>query len=1160
MRKLRTRNLVITQLILFVIAGLTFFEADAQSCGPDIDPGNMIVNGGFESGDELPSEISNHLFLPDNHNHPNSQVQDCMNAGGMCSFSGSYDIVQNVDEFNSFVPAGEDDLVVKDGDFMLLVDAIPVTNGAIDFYAIDIPVKPNCTYLFSSWFAPLGSTSVNVDTAGFVSDISFRLEYPGGPFTFPDIFDAMVPDNTIPGNYQNNWEQYVGIPFTVPDGVNSVRLIMTFIQPAVNAAAVGNDWAIDDIRFDLTCDNCPAPEPQLEPIDTCLSVISSGIDLYSNVSNSSGDITYTWYQDGANMNQNSNSINVTQPGTYYVCIDSAGCHNNTQVDVTGIDDPSGTLTPTQPTCPGENGDLSLNLNGGVDPATFSYVWSHDPMVTSQNLTDIPGGTYTVTFTDANGCSGDATETIDPIDPFDFSIDPTQPSCGATDGVIAINGFNGGTPNYTYNLTNTSGFDETNATGSFTDLASGTYTMTVTDAGLCDTVFDVTLNSSDGPEITTVNIDPTACRGNNGSITVQVTGGTPDYSFNVTNTIGFDETNATGVFDNLAAGTYDIRVLDDNNCPVDTSVTVDDSPGPEITDTNNTNPNCGRSGAIEVIASGGTTPLQYSINDTNSFVNSNNFTGLTAGTYWLWVRDDNGCKDSIEVTLTSPDVPVITQLDSIHPKCAGNDGEIAITISGGVTPITIRFQGDDFTGNNATFQDLSDGIYPIQVEDNNGCIIDTSVSLAFEPVPVLDTISTIPPTCGENNGEIRISVTNGTPTYNFLVNNADSLSDDTYTGLGAGLYNIIVTDINGCKDTMDVTLNDSPGPSLSFTSIDPNCDGFGGEINMTATGGTAPINYSVTHNDGTVQQNQTGNFNNVLEGDYSLLIRDGNGCTASTTATLTDLGGPIVIQEPLPVDATGCGLNNGSVSLIVQPSPGVNNTIQYSYDFGPWTTSNSEDNLAAGTHTIRFSYDDGTCLDNRIFPIDEDEPGTFQPIPTNPECDSTPAAISISLSPGFHSIRFAHENGSQYLFDTILPEPGLFRIEDVLSGTFGNFIITPENNCTMEFGDIFVDYLDCPPPIIIPNVFTPNGDNINELFIISGLDYYKDATLKIVNRWGNTVFKMKGDNFRYWDGNNDRSSPLPIGTYYFTLDLNYGKEFEFKDVIPERYSGDVTVLR
>ncbi|MBL7774576.1 MAG: carboxypeptidase regulatory-like domain-containing protein, partial [Saprospiraceae bacterium] len=445
------------------------------------------------------------------------------------------------------------------------------------------------------------------------------------------------------------------------------------------------------------------------------------------------------------------------------------------------------------------------------------------------------------------------------------------------------------------------------------LVSGENNMTI-DAGFYS---DLLLNK--------LVVNVSCFNGNNGSIDLTVTGGTAPYTY-------LWSTGATtqDVF-NLTVGTYTVTVTDANGFTASTSATVTQPPAISLsTVVTNVLCNGASTGSINLTVSGGT--------PTYAFNWSNGFTGedpgsLPAGTYTVTVTDANGCTKTTSATITQP--PAISLTVSItNVLCnSASTGALNLTVSGGTPAYTYNWSnghtGEDPTG-------LAAGTYTVTVTDANGCTKTTSATITQPPALSLGTAVTNVLCNGASTGSINLTVTGGTPTFTYLWSNGATTED--VNDLAAGIYTVTVTDANGCTKTTSATVTQPPVIALSTVVNNVLCNGANtGIINLTATGGTGAKTFLWSN--GQTTEDITG----LPAGVYTVTVTDVNGCTKTTSATVTQ---PLAMTLSTVVTNVLCnGASTGAIDLSV-----VGGTPGYTYSWSNSMTTQDISNLAAGTYT------------------------------------------------------------------------------------------------------------------------------------------------------------------------------------------------------------------
>lgn len=299
-----------------------------------------------------------------------------------------------------------------------------------------------------------------------------------------------------------------------------------------------------------------------------------------------------------------------------------------------------------------------------------------------------------------------------------------------------------------------------------------------------------------------------CFGNNtGSATVNVSGGISPVTYL------WNTGDTTATVSNLIAGTYTVTATDANGCQSIETFTLTQSPQLTVSVTSSANVSCNglSNGSATALATGGTGNSTYLWSSGGTGASE---TGLGAGTYTVTVTDSLNCTSLDSVTITQPDTLLLTVALQTSPSCFGDlNGAVTVATTGGTTPYTYNWSSG---GTSATETGLGAGSYGVIVTDSLGCS-DTLNIIVSQPNPLLiTTSSTNPTTCGGNNGSIDLTVTDGTPGYTYLWSNSNSTQD--LSGLNAGTYNCIVTDTNGCSDSVSILITDPVTPVVTLGSL------------------------------------------------------------------------------------------------------------------------------------------------------------------------------------------------------------------------------------------------------------------------------------------------------------------------------------------------------
>ena len=499
--------------------------------------------------------------------------------------------------------------------------------------------------------------------------------------------------------------------------------------------------------------------------------------------------------------------------------------------------------------------------------------------------------------------------------------------------------------------------------------------------------DVTIECAITLAATATN--PTCSGAATGAISFTATGSTAPYTY--TWTRGAATGSGTGTtISGLIAGTYNVSVTSANGCAKSFTQTLT-APPPLSINAVSTNTLCNgtATGAINVTASGGTTPVSY---NWGGGVTTQNRTALAIGTYNVTATDANGCTQTASATLTEPAATSVTTTPT-NVNCNGaTTGAITTTVSGGATPYTYNWGGGVTTQNRTA---LAAGTYSLTVTDANNCTKITATTVA-QPAAALSLSTTITHiSCGGGTGAINLTATGGTTPYTY--NWGGGITTEDRTTLAAGTYAVTVTDAKGCTATASATVLKTTGPILTTSITNILCVGGTGGIDLTATG-VSPFTYAWT--DGAATEDRTG----LAVGTYSVTVTDAQGCTASTSATITT---PSVILG-VSATMTNVNCNGGTTGAINITATG--GSTPYTYNWGGGITTEDRTALAAGTYSVTVTDANG-CTVTLSKTIAQPAALNLSTVLTQVSCTGgTDGAIDLTVTNGTSPYTYAWTGG------------------------------------------------------------------------------------------------------------------------------------------------------
>ena len=882
-----------------------------------------------------------------------------------------------------------------------------------------------------------------------ISDIPGSA-YQGNTFVFgwrDTDFDPVTPDIYSSGDDGT----YV---FVVVDANNCFALSnpITIIDNGAMTVSVTDD-------SEVSCNN---------NADASITIVPSG-----------GIGPFTYSIDGGTTTQTSASFVGLSAATYSIQVtDSSGC----LVDLNHtIDNPTPLVSEavqTQDYTCLQLGQISVGSVTATTGGSGNYQYSIDGSTWTATttdghvFTDLSNGTYTVRVRDANSTT--CSITLADIVIGALPIAPT-PSTSVTydcdgNGIITVLSSD---PNYFYSLD----AGTAQASNVFSNVSVGNHTITI-DYGLdCTIDTTVIINSGNAFSATFVNSTNPSCNGlTDGTITFEVNNyNTPvGFEYSVDGGTNYITSTTspvtTGAIYGDGSQTILVRKADETTCttPVTTTIT---EPTAVIADALiTTQITCTNGGAtITASALGGLPTYQYQLEDNSGgvitpFQTSTIFTNVAAGTYIVVARDNNSCEDSIDATLVvAPTNPVDFDLDASICYSGANDATIEVDVTDGNGNYTFSINGGPWvaptpaTATTYTFENLSSGIYSINVRDGSGC---EGTAQDAEIEPEITVSATAPPiTACATSTFITITTTGGDGSFQFAVMpDGDTPSMPDYDAsrvrevFAAGDYDIYLRDPSGgpnrCSAFTEITITQDDPIVITSTSDPVSCFGnTDGSIDIVVnSGGEGPFEFSI---DGGSTYEIGGSFVNLSAATYSVLVRDANNC--ETTPVDVVVGGPpeLIAEAVLTQDYTCLQLGQITIGSVT-PTTGGSGDFQYSINGSTWTPStplgHTYIDLLDGTYSIRVRDAGATSCVVTLADI------VITPLPVEPtigssiayNCDGT---ADITITP--------FDATYTYILDGVLPGQTGVGANIIADVALGNHTVTVDygRDCTVDIAVI-----------------------------------------------------------------------------------------------------------
>lgn len=777
----------------------------------------------------------------------------------------------------------------------------------------------------------------------------------------------------------------------------------------------------------------------------------------------------------------------------------------------------------------KDGAFKIVAQGGVAPYTFDNGFSQN---NTGDFSGLAPGNYTVTVTDNVLCSDSIKIEIVAAPKINLAINIVKPiDCAGTSSADIEAVASGGTGTLSFVWST----GQTGAT--LGGIFAGTYIVTVTDQNLCTAIDSIALKAPEKINLV-IQVDPVKCFGaSTGTITLNVTGGTPTYSYDWTGT-----GTVNGVKDQtkLGAGTYNVTVTDAAGCTI-TGMARITQPAQPLTATvtqQDTICQSGDNGILNASASGGTAP--YPKYEWDNGKTGTQITNLTDGTYRLIVSDLVGCKDTVDWTMITYSIPVfdITGVDpSCHDRSDGTAEITKITIDGishSTSEFTYKWNTNPVQTNPKAVNLSPDIAYTVEITGQKNCVYTKTITLNNPDALALTNINVTNVSCAQSkDGSISFDVTGGTNPYTYQWNPA---LPGGAVNLNAGSYDVTVTDSRGCTANSSFTITE-PSPILSNGTVTNSCFGAEtGSITLSPTGGQVPYSYlwSNGKTDATLADLGTDT--------YYVTVTDDNGCTQVDTFDVINIGEPLV-YDVVTENITCFGKKDGKISVSVTSG---SNPVNISLNGLTQVDSAKFTQLDAGSYTLIFTDKNGCRDTSDVYTITQQGSSFTVDLGGNQKID---IGDSIYLQPivtggtGPFTYQWLPQDTTLYSCGNC---PTTFLYPET-SGTY-SLVVTDLAGCSV-IGQISI-LLSNVLKVFVPNVFSPNEDNINDVLAVFAKSGIRLGTFRVFSRWGELVFEKEGitanDEKQGWDGT-FKGQPVNTGVYVWTLEV----------VLPD---GSSTILR
>lgn len=790
--------------------------------------------------------------------------------------------------------------------------------------------------------------------------------------------------------------------------------------------------------------------------------------------------------------------------------------------------------------PGYNVSWSGSVSG--NPVGIEIVNEGDSFTINQ----LSSGSLFVTVTDANGCIIKSTVAVASPPRIIGTAIAENPTCfGFVDGNVTIQAV-GGIGDFLYSINNGVLQPSNYFSGLSGSMSGIPYSVTISDATGCTEVIGFVLTQA--PQLLISSLVPAVLAGgynvsgcaDNGSVDLTAIGGTGALSF-----LWIPGSSTSEDISGLAPGTYSVLVTDENGCQVSSSVVLNAPPllsctTEVISNYNGQDISCAgfSDGAIEASLLGGVPPLTISWTNASSTTigTSASLFGLPQGQYVLVAEDINGCQLSDTINLIDPPplslaIAVSSSYNGADVSCfSASDGSIELQVTGG-TP-SFNFLWTNALGVQVSILEdpinVPAGSYAVTVQDLNGCLIDTAITVNQPTImsalaSVTSDYNGADVSCYESlDGILNVTAIGGIVPYSYSWTSSSGafLGDNQeLNNIGAGLFLVTITDANGCTTTTNVSVSQ---PEIVSSAVEIVTDYFGmgvscsGELDgsaaVTAAGGVPGYVYAWN----TMPVQSTAIANGLGEGIYTIVVTDANGCESTNIVQLS--ANPLP-QIGLPPPISACV--NTNFSLLANIPLGGTCTWYFTSgqvvnDCGPVSMSFSEVGCVGVELKVvslqgcvnSISADNFICISPN--PNAGFTANTLNPTTANPGVQFTNTSVGATS----FEWTFGDNSSISYQQNPFHTYTGFSDFETSVYLVILNAYSS--NGCV----DTAMLWINIDPELIfyVPNAFTPDDDQYNQLFkpvFLSGFSA-KNYSFSIYNRWGELIYETDQID-QGWDG-------------------------------------------
>lgn len=691
---------------------------------------------------------------------------------------------------------------------------------------------------------------------------------------------------------------------------------------------------------------------------------TGGVNI--NVSGGTGTYTYAWTGPNNYTSTQKNIANLDSSGQYCVTVtDNLGCSANACATVTA---PLRVTGQANRICDGAtDGSITLTVNGGLSP--YMFKWSNN--ATTQNLTNVAAGVYSVTITDSQGATNTSNFEVTKYAPVVINANVTPASVGVNNGAVALT-ISGGTGPYMQTWGNGA------TTATINNLAPAEYCVTVTDSKGCKSNGCYTVPVQNIPlSISNIVTTGVSCfGGNNGTLSFQINGGRAPYTITFSNGNTINNNNGTVSVTNLPSGDIAYTVTDAAGASTPQTSQISQPAGMQLTNTEvvHDSEESGCTGRISITLTGGKPPYQVTWNAPNTGIGTQ-IINLCEGNFVPTVVDSNGCRQTFPaITVNTFRVNAVVTA----AKCPQDStGLVALVTTGGREAYAFSWRNStgDIISTNDTLSNVPTGVYSVRVTEQSGNTLVKQFTLGSTSnlnadVSVISDYNGGDISCPNAQDGILEAIGksgSGNYAYQWKRDTATLGNNSVLMNASAGTYRVIVSDAIGCKVTKEIKVVAPDSIKIIANIREVSClNNRDGEIFVNATGGALGRTYGFVWN--TTATGARLPF--LAPGTYTVTVNDANNCISTASFTLAQPK-PIQVQVQTEPATDDC---NGVAFAKIE---GGNAPYIYQWNSFPNQNEPMIDKLCPGTYFVKITDSRGCTtelvsgqVEDKRFPCSE----------------------------------------------------------------------------------------------------------------------------------------------------------------------------------------------